>query len=174
MRQQGFFSVWLLGVYLATFNVCKKKDLQVVMSILIQRSAILPYPAQPLYHMVNDVQSYPEFLPWCAKTRLIHADETSMQAEITASRAGLSQSFITSNQLTPHERVEINLVKGPFKHLHGVWEFKQLNEQACKMSLELEFDYSGALIRATLGPLFTHAANSMVDAFCQRAKQLYG
>jgi len=144
------------------------------MSIKIQRSAILPYPAQQLYQMVNDVERYPEFLPWCSKTRLISADDTSMCAEVTASRAGLSHSFVTSNQLVPNERVEINLVKGPFKHLHGIWEFKQLSEAACKMSLELEFDYSGMLIKATLGTLFTHAANTMVDAFCQRAKELYG
>src|SRR5690554_3322527 len=144
------------------------------MSIKIQRSAILPYPAQQLYQMVNDVERYPEFLPWCSETRLISADDTSMCAEVTASRAGLSHSFVTSNQLVPNERVEINLVKGPFKHLHGIWEFKQLSEAACKMSLELEFDYSGMLIKATLGTLFTHAANTMVDAFCQRAKELYG
>lgn len=144
------------------------------MSIKIQRSAILPYPAHCLYQMVNDVESYPEFLPWCSKTKLIHADEVSMSAEITAAKVGLSHSFITSNKLQANERVEINLVKGPFKHLHGVWEFKQLSDEACKMSLDLEFDYSGSLIKATLGPFFTHAANSMVDAFCQRARKLYG
>lgn len=144
------------------------------MSIKIHRSAILPYPADALYSMVNDVERYPEFLPWCTATELISSDATQMRAELTVAKAGLSHSFMTQNTLTPNQRVEINLVKGPFKHLQGVWEFKELGEGACKMSLDMEFDYSGALIKATLGPFFTHAANTMVDAFCKRAKQLYG
>lgn len=144
------------------------------MSIKIQRSAILPYSAEALYRMVNDVERYPEFLPWCSKTQLISADEYSMRAALTASKLGISHTFITQNVLTPNEKIEINLVEGPFKHLHGVWQFKQLAENVCKMNLDLEFDYSGALVKATLGPLFTQAANTMVDAFCDRAKQLYG
>lgn len=144
------------------------------MSIKIQRSAILPYSAEALYRMVNDVERYPEFLPWCSKTQLIFADESTMRAALTASKLGISHTFITQNALTPNEQIEINLVEGPFKHLHGVWQFKQLAESACKMNLDLEFDYSGALVKATLGPLFTQAANTMVDAFCDRAKQLYG
>lgn len=144
------------------------------MSIKIQRSAILPYSAALLYQMVNDVERYPEFLPWCSETELIYADETSMQATLTAAKLGVSHTFTTKNALVPNERIEINLVAGPFKHLHGVWQFKQLAENACKMELDLEFDYSGALIKATLGPVFTKAANTMVDAFCERAKELYG
>ena len=144
------------------------------MSIKIRRSAILPYSADALYRMVNDVERYPEFLPWCSKTQLISADEYSMRAALTASKLGISHTFITQNVLAPNEKIEINLVEGPFNHLHGVWQFKQLAENACKMNLDLEFDYSGALVKATLGPLFTQAANTMVDAFCDRAKQLYG
>ena len=76
--------------------------------------------------------------------------------------------------MIPGERIELQLEEGPFKKLHGIWTFQQLTDEATKISLDMEFDYAGALIRATLGPLFTHAANTMVDAFCQRAKQLYG
>lgn len=144
------------------------------MSIKIQRSALLPYSAAQLYQLVNDVERYPEFLPWCTETHLIFADETQMRATLTASKLGMSHTFMTQNSLKTNERVEINLVEGPFKHLHGVWEFKALADDACKLSLDLEFDFSGALIKATLGPVFTHAANTMVDAFCTRAKQLYG
>lgn len=144
------------------------------MSIKIQRSALLPYSAAQLYQLVNDVERYPEFLPWCASSELISADDTQMRATLTAAKLGISHTFMTQNRLLANERIEINLVEGPFKHLHGVWEFRALAEDACKMSLDLEFDYSGALIRATLGPLFTHAANTMVDAFCSRARQLYG
>ncbi|MFB1011787.1 MAG: type II toxin-antitoxin system RatA family toxin [Thiopseudomonas sp.] len=144
------------------------------MSTLISRSALLPYPARALYDMVNDVESYPQFLPWCSATRLIESSETGLRAELTVAKAGLTQRFSTRNQMIPGERIELQLEEGPFKKLHGVWTFQALTDEATKISLEMEFDYSGAIIRATLGPLFTHAANTMVDAFCQRARQLYG
>lgn len=144
------------------------------MSTRISRSALLPYPAQDLYDMVNDVLSYPQFLPWCSATELLESSETALRAELTISRAGLTQRFSTRNQMVPGERIELQLEKGPFRKLHGVWTFQALTDQATKISLEMEFDYSGALIRATLGPLFTQAANTLVDAFCERAKQLYG
>lgn len=144
------------------------------MSIHIQRSALLPYPADALYAMVNDVQAYPEFLPWCIATRLIESSEEQLRAELTVGRAGIRQRFTTHNRMVPGERIELQLEEGPFSHLHGTWEFQALTAEASKISLDLEFDYSGPIIRATLGPLFTHAANTMVDAFCQRAKQLYG
>ncbi len=144
------------------------------MTIKISRSALLPYQAQALFDMVNDVQAYPEFLPWCAAARVLESTPEQMQAELTVSRAGLSQRFTTHNLLVPGRRIEMRLVSGPFSHLHGVWTFEPLTDEASKISLNLEFDYSGAIMRATLGPLFNHAANSMVDAFCQRAQQLYG
>lgn len=144
------------------------------MSICINRSALLPYPAAALYEMVNDVESYPQFLPWCSATRLLESSETELRAELTVSKAGFTQRFSTRNQMIPGERIELQLEEGPFKKLHGIWTFQALTEQATKISLDMEFDYSGAIVRATLGPLFTHAANTMVDAFCQRARQLYG
>ena len=86
----------------------------------------------------------------------------------------MSQQFTTRNVLTPGASIEMRLVDGPFSQLHGLWEFKALGDKACKISLDLTFDYAGPLVKATLGPLFTQAANTMVDAFCQRAKQLHG
>ena len=89
-------------------------------------------------------------------------------------KGGISQQFSTHNRLVPGKSIEMRLVEGPFSQLHGLWEFKALGEKACKISLDLTFDYAGPLVKATLGPLFTQAANTMVDAFCQRAKQLHG
>lgn len=144
------------------------------MTTKINRSALLPYPAAALFDMVNDVRAYPDFLPWCSAVKLLESDETQMKAELTVARAGLSQRFTTHNLLEPGRRIEMRLVSGPFSHLHGVWTFQPLTDEASKISLDLEFEYSGAIMRATLGPLFNHAANTMVDAFCQRAQQLYG
>jgi ribosome-associated toxin RatA of RatAB toxin-antitoxin module len=87
---------------------------------------------------------------------------------------GPRKQLVTRNTLTPGQQIEMNLEEGPFTQLHGVWVFKALNEKACKISLDLSFDYAGPIVRATLGPLFNQAANTLVDAFCQRAKQLHG
>ncbi|HDZ55710.1 MAG TPA: type II toxin-antitoxin system RatA family toxin [Pseudomonas xinjiangensis] len=140
----------------------------------IQRSALLPYSALRLYDLVNRVERYPEFLPWCANAEVLRETEHLMEARLSVAKAGLSQSFTTLNSLTPGERIEMRLEDGPFSELHGIWEFKVLSEEACKISLDLHFSYAGPVVKATLGPLFNHAANTLVEAFCQRAKELYG
>lgn len=144
------------------------------MTTRIQRSALLPYPAQALYDLVNDVASYPAFLPWCSQADVMEVSAEHMRAALTIAKAGVSQRFVTLNSLRPGERIEMQLQEGPFTQLHGIWDFKALNDKACKISLDLSFDYSGPLVKATLGPLFNQAANTLVDAFCQRAKQLHG
>ncbi|MGQ7959461.1 type II toxin-antitoxin system RatA family toxin [Pseudomonas sp. SP16.1] len=144
------------------------------MTTRIQRSALLPYPAHALYDLVNDVASYPGFLPWCSASQVLEVSESHMLASLEVAKGSLSQRFVTCNALVPGQRIEMNLEEGPFTRLHGVWEFKALGDKACKISLDLSFDYAGPLVRATLGPLFNQAANTLVDAFCQRAKQLHG
>ncbi|HLD66679.1 MAG TPA: type II toxin-antitoxin system RatA family toxin [Pseudomonas sp.] len=143
------------------------------MSTRIQRSALLPYPAQVLYDLVNDVARYPEFLHWCSKTEVLEVSDSLMRASLGVAKGGLSQRFVTRNTLVYGQSIEMNLEEGPFNQLHGVWVFKALGDKACKISLDLTFDYAGPLVRATLGPLFNQAANTLVDAFCQRAKQLH-
>lgn len=144
------------------------------MTTNIQRSALLPYPAQALYDLVNDVAKYPEFLPWCSSAEILESTEVLMRARLGVAKGGLSQHFVTCNTLVPGQSIEMNLEKGPFTEFHGLWVFKPLGEKACKISLEMRFDYAGTIVKATLGPLFNQAANTLVDAFCQRAKHLYG
>lgn len=144
------------------------------MATRIQRSALLPYSAAALYSLINDVASYPQFLPWCSASEILEQRDDLMRAALIIAKGKLSQRFVTKNTLVPNQSISMALEEGPFSQLHGVWEFKALSENACKISLDLEFDYSGSIVKATLGPLFTQAANTMVDAFCQRAKTLYG
>ena len=144
------------------------------MSTRIQRSALLPYPARALYDLVNDVASYPQFLPWCSAAEVLESNDHLMRATLKVGRAGISQQFTTRNALVPGESITMKLEQGPFSALHGVWQFQALSDKACKITLDLSFEYSGALVKATLGPLFNQAATTMVDAFCKRAKQLYG
>ncbi|MDO3388452.1 type II toxin-antitoxin system RatA family toxin, partial [Gilvimarinus sp. SDUM040013] len=111
------------------------------MTTHIQRSALLPYPAQALYDLVNDVASYPQFLPWCSAATVIDSSETHMRAKLEVAKGGISQHFVTRNVLVPGQSIEMNLEEGPFTQLHGVWVFKPLGEKACKISLDLSFDY---------------------------------
>ena len=144
------------------------------MTTHIQRSALLPYPAQALFDLVNDVRAYPQFLPWCAVGEVLEQSDEHMLAALTVAKGSVSQRFLTKNTLNPGRGIEMRLREGPFTDLHGIWEFKPLGEKACKISLDLTFEYAGPLVKATLGPLFTQAANTLVDAFCQRANQLHG
>jgi len=144
------------------------------MSTHIQRSALLPYAAKSMYELVNDVSRYGEFLPWCEAGEVLEASETHMLARLKLGKGIIRQQFVTRNTLLPGERIEMNLEQGPFKKLHGLWLFKPLGEAACKISLDLSFDYSGALVKASLGPLFNQLTASMVDAFCARARALLG
>ncbi len=138
----------------------------------ISRSALLPYPAQFMYDIVNQVESYPEFLPWCGGARLHQADATSMEASIQISAAGLNQWFKTRNTMIPGESIEIQLVDGPFKRLQGCWHFIPLADEGCKIELVLQFEFKRGLAAAVIAPAFTRIANTMVDSFCERARDL--
>ena len=140
----------------------------------ISRSALLPYPARVMYDIVNQVETYPEFLPWCGGVRLHQADDTSMEASIQISAAGLNQWFKTRNTMVPGESIEIQLVDGPFKRLQGSWHFTSLEDDGCKIELVLQFEFKRGLAAAVIAPAFTRIANTMVDSFCERARDLYG
>ena len=127
-----------------------------------------------MYTLVNDVESYEEFLPWCRSSRIVTLTEDGYVGEIEVAKAGIVQSFQTRNVITPDSQVSLMLEEGPFKHLHGDWQFTPLRKDASKVVLTLEFEFSGRLINAAFGAVFSQIANSMVDAFSKRAGELYG
>jgi ribosome-associated toxin RatA of RatAB toxin-antitoxin module len=127
-----------------------------------------------MYELVKDVDGYANFLPWCSGSRLVSATEDRICGEIEVSRAGIRQSFTTCNGLVRNEQITIGLEKGPFKSLDGGWNFTPLQEQACKVELTLNFEFSGVLIDKAFGAVFNQIANSLVDAFCKRAGEVYG
>ena len=140
---------------------------------VVKKTALVPHSAKEIYALVNDVESYPDFLPWCKSTRLLSRTEHEVCGELEVSRIGISQKFSTCNRLHPFDRIDIRLLEGPFKHLHGSWGFQPLSDSGCKVLLELEFEFSGKLINKAFGVLFNQIANTMVDAFCKRAKGVY-
>ncbi len=140
----------------------------------IERSALVFYSAQQMFELVNNVPDYPNFLPGCTAAAIVSQSDTDMVAKLHVSKAGIGQSFTTRNLLIPYQRIDMQLVSGPFKHLTGGWEFQPLNEQACKVILKLEFEFSNRLVQFAFGKIFQELTAAMVQAFTNRAKQIYG
>lgn len=140
---------------------------------VVEKSALVHHTAEEMYNLVADVGAYQDFLPWCRSSRLISSEEDRICGEIEVYRAGISQKFTTCNDIDPGRRMTIKLVEGPFKKLEGAWEFHALGENACKVCLRLDFEFSGRLINAAFGKVFALIANELVDAFCKRADEVY-
>ncbi|HSH48590.1 MAG TPA: type II toxin-antitoxin system RatA family toxin, partial [Halomonas sp.] len=131
----------------------------------VNRSAVVRHTPKQMFDLVNDFESYPEFLPGCRRARLIERDENHLIGEMTLGRAGIEQSFTTRNDLHEPERIDLSLVKGPFKRLRGRWLFTPLGENICRVSLELEFEFANRLLAMAFGKLFQQVAGQLVDAF---------
>ena len=140
----------------------------------IKRSALMPYPARVMYDIVNDVDSYPDFLPWCGGVEVHLADAQSMEASILMQAAGLNHWFKTRNRLVPGESIDMTLVDGPFSKLEGSWRFTALDTDACKIELKLQYEFKRSLAAAIMTPAFSRIANTMVDSFCKRAEECQG
>lgn len=141
---------------------------------IIKRSALVPYNQRQMFELVNDIEDYPRFLPWCRRSHIVDRDEKMVTATLEITWKGMHKSFTTQNHLHPFEKMDITLVEGPFRHLEGRWKFNALGEHACKVIMELEFEFAGHIFDALFKPIFNNIANSMVDAFCKRAIEIYG
>jgi len=140
---------------------------------VVKKSALVPYSSAQMFTLVMDVRSYPQFLPWCRSTRVLSCTENETCAQIEVSRLGIHQTFSTCNRFELDRRLNIDLLDGPFRHLTGGWSFTALREDACKVELELDFEFRGGLIDKAFGPVFHQIANTLVDAFCRRASEVY-
>ena len=139
----------------------------------VTRSALVSFSAKQMFDLVNDVASYPEFLPGCSGSRILDASTSSMVASVDVSKAGISKTFTTANELVAGEAILMSLVDGPFKTLRGGWFFTPLDEHACKVELKLEFEFSSKMIEIAFGKIFNELTSNMVNAFTKRAKQVY-
>ncbi|MBD3646667.1 MAG: type II toxin-antitoxin system RatA family toxin [Pseudomonadales bacterium] len=140
----------------------------------IERSALMPYSAEQMFSVIDDVEAYPEFLPWCASAELLSYSETELIGRLTLSRGNVKQTFTTRNRMNRPHTMTIELVEGPFKTLSGRWTLTQLGEDGCKVHLTLGFEFDSRIMNFTFGKVFGAAADRLVDAFCERARQLYG
>lgn len=140
----------------------------------VSRSALVPYSARQMYVLVEDVESYPDFLPWCGSATLHWRDGELLEGSVEMRVAGLRRSFRTRNRMREFEAIDMELVEGPFSHLKGGWHFKTLDELGCKVSLEVEFEVKSRTTNRLLGRYFEDICNSLVDAFVRRAQDMYG
>jgi ribosome-associated toxin RatA of RatAB toxin-antitoxin module len=141
---------------------------------IVQRSALVPYSAAAMFDLVNAIEAYPQFMTGCSGAAILNRTNEFVEARLDLAKGGMRYSFTTRNRLLPPERIEMTLVEGPFESFHGVWTFQALNEQACKISLHLEFQMSGRLLNFAARKMFDSVANQMVDALVKRAHTLHG
>ncbi len=145
----------------------------------IHKSVLIWLSAEEMYALVTDVPRYPEFLPWCERGQVLEKHDNGMVAEIGMSLGGFRKSFTTRNVHVPGRQVKLELVNGPFKQLHGTWDFHPLTnpntqkpQRACRIELTLNYEFE-SMFGSLVGPLFDKIASTLVDAFVKRAEQVY-
>jgi ribosome-associated toxin RatA of RatAB toxin-antitoxin module len=142
--------------------------------IQIRRSALVRYSPGQMFDLVNDVEAYPRRFTWCAAADVLEQNEAAMTAQLEVRIAGMTQRFTTRNTLQRPERIDLALVDGPFRALSGSWQFTPLGEEGCKISLAMDFEYSGSLLGPALRLGFQGLADRMVDEFVRVAYRVYG
>lgn len=140
----------------------------------VHKSVFLGYSAQQMFDLVDRVEDYPKFLPWCGGVEVRERGENAVVASVGINFHGVRQNFTTANTNTPPTQIKMSLVDGPFKTLNGTWTFKPLRDDACKVELDLNYEFSSRLLEQVIGPVFGMIANSMVDSFTKRAETVYG
>jgi ribosome-associated toxin RatA of RatAB toxin-antitoxin module len=140
----------------------------------MHKSALVPYSASEMFALVNDIESYPRFLPWCTGATVESRDGNRLTASVQVRKGRVSQAFTTLNILEPHQSITMSLVRGPFKHLKGVWRFQPLGSEGCRVTLDMEFEFNSRAVQFAFGRIFSQITDSLVDAFCQEATVRYG
>lgn len=135
----------------------------------VKQTAVMPYRPEDVYLLVNDIESYPDFLPWCSNATITAQDEDSLSATLALSLGSIKQVFTTRNMMQYGKRIDMRLVEGPFKHLYGYWLFSAAdNEQCCHIELSLDYEFENSLIQYLVSGLLDKALHKMMDAFVNR------
>jgi len=139
----------------------------------IERSVLVPYSAERMFRLVERVDDYPEFLPWCPASRARPLPDGSLEATIEIAYRGVRTRFTTRNVSDYPQAIRLTLVDGPFRRLTGEWRFLELPQQACKVSLHLQYQFAAGVLGRLIAPVFESIAGSLIDAFARRAESLY-
>ncbi len=139
-----------------------------------EKSVLIARSAQLMFDLVDNVEDYPQFLPWCNQTRVEFRDEKKTVATLHINYLSVKSHFTTENEKENPLRMTIRLVDGPFRRLEGLWCFKPLAENACKIEFQLSYEFSSKIFEKVIGPVFSQITNTFVDAFVRRADVVYG
>jgi ribosome-associated toxin RatA of RatAB toxin-antitoxin module len=135
----------------------------------VRKSVLVERSAQEMFALVEDVESYPAFLPWCSGAQVLERSTAVTVARIDIDYRGLTTSFTTRNRKTPPTAMQMELEEGPFDALDGMWKFKPLSEHGCRVDFTLEYKFSSAAVGALFAPVFGHIVATIVDHFVARA-----
>ncbi len=141
---------------------------------LVERSALVTYTAAQMFALVNDIERYPEFLPWCVGARVEDVSATERVAEIKVARGMLQTDFTTRNTLQQDARIHMRLMHGPFRELTGEWRFDAIGTRGSRVHFRVEFEFKNRLTAAAFNSVFEALCGTIVDAFALRARQVYG
>lgn len=140
----------------------------------VRRSALVPYSAEQMFALVDDVTSYEKFLPWCSSSVEHDRGEQSVSATLELNKGGVSKEFTTRNVRHPYEAIEMHLLDGPFSHLEGLWSFEQMGDEGSKITLKIDFEFASMMVGMVFGAYFEQTCNQLVDSFTKRAQAVYG
>ncbi len=149
----------------------------------VQRSVLIWYSPREMFELVTDIERYPAFLPWCNEAHVVQRHDDGVTARLTLTKGGLRHAFTTRNRHRDGEQVRVELIDGPFSVLDGTWDFVPVGRggaaldpaaAACRIALDLRYAFANAPLEALVSPLFDRIANTLVDAFVQRAEQVHG
>ncbi|GAA5785061.1 ubiquinone-binding protein [Chitiniphilus shinanonensis] len=139
----------------------------------IRKSVLAPYSAKQMFDLVDRVEDYPKFLPWCGGVEVHEHSDEILDVTIRVEFLRV-KTFFRTRDVKTENRIDMAFVDGPFKALHGLWEFTPLMEDACKIEFSLDYEFSSRTLEAVIGPVFGKIASTFVDAFIARAEQLHG
>ncbi len=138
------------------------------------KNLLVPFTSQQMYSLVNNIEAYPEFLPWCIGTKVHERSSNQVKATLDLGKGPIKHSITTLNTMRPFDEILMQYVAGPFKQCVGKWQFMQQNSgDSCQVIFEMQYEFNSKLKALTLEPVFAPIANSLVDAFIQRAHQTY-
>jgi ribosome-associated toxin RatA of RatAB toxin-antitoxin module len=146
---------------------------RIVTMARVSKSVLVEHSAQQMFDLVERVEDYPEFLPWCGGVTIIERTTEALVARIEIDFHGVRANFTTANRNEPPERIVIALRDGPFRQLDGTWRFRPLAPAACKVEFDLHYEFAAPVLESLIGPVFSHIAATFIDAFVQRADDLH-
>lgn len=142
--------------------------------ITINKSATVPFSAEQMYGLVNDIDAYQDFLPWCVGSKVLSRGEEQLTASLSFAAGNIRQTLTTENKMQPGRRIDVRLLSGPFRHLSGRWQLDPAGDKNCYISLQMDFEFKNKIVQIALDKVFSRIINSLIEAFTERAHQIYG